>query len=55
VLRTGGSQIVGGTAPAARNLITGTGSGVFIQGSNGNQVQGNLIGTIPAGTAASSP
>lgn len=43
---------VGGTAPAARNLISGNGIGILIESGPSNVVQGNLIGTNAAGTAA---
>lgn len=49
------NNIIGGTAPAAANLISGNGvRGVNIvgPGSNGNVVQGNFIGTNAAGSAA---
>ena len=49
------SNMVGGTTAAARNLISGnTGDGVGIngKGTSSNLVQGNRIGTNPAGTAA---
>ena len=45
---------IGGTTPGAGNVLSGnTYQGVFIgdAGSNGNVVQGNFIGTDPAGTA----
>ena len=43
---------VGGTAAAARNVISGNANGgVFIDG-DGNTVQGNYIGTDPSGTVA---
>ena len=39
-------NIIGGTTPAARNLIAGNGEqGVEISASDANTVQGNLIGT----------
>jgi len=49
----GSYNTIGGTSPAARNLISGNGRhGVFIEGARltnpisvGNTVQGNLIGT----------
>lgn len=48
----GSSTVVGGTTGAAANLISGNnGVGVRIGGS-GNSLQGNLIGTNAAGTAA---
>ena len=46
---------IGGTAPGARNIISGNGfDAVNIQGTTttGNLVQGNYIGTNAAGTAA---
>jgi hypothetical protein len=50
------NNTIGGTTPAARNLISGnsSGQGVAIQNpaSTGNVVAGNFIGTNAAGTAA---
>jgi hypothetical protein len=46
---------IGGTTPAARNIISGNGDmGIEIQipGSVGNTIQGNYIGTDATGTAA---
>jgi hypothetical protein len=46
---------IGGTTPAARNLLSGNAEGVHIFNSGGagnNLVQGNYIGTNAAGTAA---
>jgi hypothetical protein len=48
------NDLVGGTTPAARNIISGNqlgGVGIADPGSNNNQVQGNYIGTNGAGTA----
>jgi parallel beta-helix repeat protein len=49
------NNLIGGTAPGARNVIAANGSGVTIQAA-GNRVQGNLIGVLadghtPAGNA----
>jgi len=43
--------IVGGSSPAARNIISGNLNGVELFGSS-NQVSGNFIGTDATGTAA---
>jgi trimeric autotransporter adhesin len=45
------NNIIGGTIPAARNLISGNSSeGLTIAGNGGNTIQGNLIGTKANGT-----
>jgi hypothetical protein len=47
------SNVIGGTTPAARNLISGNSSGISILGgSTSNVVSGNLIGTDAAGTGS---
>ncbi len=47
------ANTVGGTTTAARNLISGNGTGgMFINDSNGNFVRGNYIGTEVTGTSA---
>jgi titin len=44
------SNIIGGTTPAARNIITGNSDdGVLIDGCNSNVVEGNYIGTNAKG------
>jgi CSLREA domain-containing protein len=51
---SGANNRVGGTLPAARNLISGNNSdGIEIRGSGatGNLVQGNLIGTTASGSS----
>jgi hypothetical protein len=49
----GSGNRVGGTTPAARNLISGnTGDGVLLVDANTNFVQGNFIGANAAGTSA---
>jgi parallel beta-helix repeat protein len=51
----GGSKgnVIGGTAPGAGNVLSGNGDcGVqIVDGSSGNLLEGNLIGTNAAGTA----
>jgi hypothetical protein len=47
----GGSSIIGGADPAARNVISGNGVGIQIQ-RPGTLVQGNYIGTDATGTRA---
>ena len=49
------NNVIGGTTPGARNVISGAGfDGISIFGGNarGNVIQGNYIGTNAAGTAA---
>ena len=48
------NSTIGGATPAARNLISGNGYGVFLRGpeTTGNLIAGNTIGTNAAGTAA---
>ena len=55
---SGGSGTIGGTAAGAGNVISGNdntsfpaGVGVYITGGAGSQLQGNFIGTNPAGTS----
>ena len=52
-------NLIGGTTPAARNLLSGNGSGITLVGTLSsahtvlrNSVRGNYIGTNAAGTAA---
>jgi CSLREA domain-containing protein len=54
-IQTGGdNETIGGTAPGARNIISGNGwNGIHIFGPTaGTRVQGNLIGTAVDGTTA---
>jgi photosystem II stability/assembly factor-like uncharacterized protein len=54
VLNEAPENLIGGTQPGARNVITGnSGVGIEIQGAGatGNKVQGNYIGTDPSGQA----
>lgn len=50
------NNVIGGTTPAARNLISGNNTGILISSPStpilGTQILGNLIGTNAAGTAA---
>jgi hypothetical protein len=44
-------NLIGGLTPAARNILSGSGSGVSLQsGASNNLVQGNYVGTDPTGT-----
>jgi hypothetical protein len=52
----GQNNLIGGLTPAARNVISGNGSGIIITGDSvnpaeGTRIQGNYIGTNAAGTA----
>jgi hypothetical protein len=49
----GSNNVVGGTSPAARNLISGNnGPGISItRDASGNRIEGNLIGTQKDGTS----
>ncbi|HEX8220430.1 MAG TPA: S-layer homology domain-containing protein [Chloroflexia bacterium] len=49
-LQAGGNTI-GGTTPAARNLISGNTQGIYIIPSSANHVEGNLIGTSRDGNS----
>ena len=47
------NNVIGGTAAGTANTISANGGGINIQqGSNGNLVQGNFIGTNAGGTTA---
>jgi photosystem II stability/assembly factor-like uncharacterized protein len=57
VLISASQSLIGGTTPAARNVISGNETGIQIgglvaPGPVGNVVQGNFIGTNATGTAA---
>lgn len=57
IVETGSANVIGGAAPAARNVISGNnGNGVYVVGASfatsGNTVQGNFVGTSADGTAA---
>ena len=43
---------IGGPDPGQRNIISGNDYGVYLTGCSGNTIQGNYIGTAPAGTSA---
>lgn len=48
------TNLIGGTAPAARNILSGNAYGVFMSsaGATGNMVQGNYIGMDKSGAVA---
>jgi parallel beta-helix repeat protein len=47
------NNLIGGTTPAARNILSGAGSGMgLFRGATNNRVQGNYVGTDPTGTHA---
>ncbi len=51
VLSSSTGNVIGGTSPAAGNLVSGNpGHGILIEGSNGNQVLINYVGTDATGT-----
>jgi len=53
ILNNASNNVVGGTTPAARNLISGNGlTGVYMITGTGNVVAGNYIGTNADGIAA---
>jgi parallel beta-helix repeat protein len=44
-------SMVGGTTPAARNVISGNSdTGILVVNANGNRIQGNYVGTDKSGT-----
>jgi hypothetical protein len=47
-------NLIGGSTPSARNVISGNGVGISVYGKNvtGNRIQGNYIGTTADGIAA---
>ncbi len=53
-IQNAGENTIGGTSAAAGNLISGNGRGVFVFGSEAvnNLIEGNRIGTDPAGATA---
>jgi hypothetical protein len=48
-------NIIGGTAPAARNVISGNTNNIWLKGGTGAVIQGNYKGTNAAGTAGVLP
>jgi CSLREA domain-containing protein len=53
VVITAPNNLIGGTSPAARNVISGASTyGVHVAAGAGNAIRGNYIGTDASGTAA---
>jgi len=44
------NNLIGGTTPAARNIISGNSDGISLSGGTGNMVEGNFIGTDHTGS-----
>jgi len=44
------NNTIGGTAAGARNVISANGEGIVVIDADGTKIQGNLIGTNPAGS-----
>ncbi|MDP8911071.1 MAG: hypothetical protein M3M94_03280, partial [Actinomycetota bacterium] len=47
----GSSNTIGGTTAAERNVVSGNGIGISVQGAAGNVIRGNYVGTQADGTA----
>lgn len=52
VYGSGNGNVIGGSVPAARNVVSGNGSAGIILWAGGNTMQGNEVGTNAAGTGA---
>jgi parallel beta-helix repeat protein len=52
VAQSSGTNLIGGTTPAARNLISGNPEGIVLTGSDGNKILGNFVGTDATGSLA---
>src|SRR5258708_11762803 len=46
----GNNNLIGGTTPGARNVISVIGVGITVVGGSATQIQGNFIGLNAAGT-----
>lgn len=52
LINSAGANTIGGTAAGARNVVSANGLGIWIvQGTGGNRIEGNYIGTDASGTA----
>ena len=45
-------NVIGGSSPSSRNLLSGNGNAIGVESSDGTVIQGNLIGTDVTGTKA---
>ena len=52
ILTGANNTVIGGTTPAARNVISGNSTNIVLDGGSGTVIQGNYVGTDAAGTAA---
>jgi CSLREA domain-containing protein len=53
IANSASENVIGGTTPAARNVISGNAcNAVFVSGANNNRIQGNYVGTDKSGTKA---
>jgi hypothetical protein len=48
----GNNNVIGGPTPTARNLISGNGLGIWVNGGENNTILGNFIGVAIDGTSA---
>jgi hypothetical protein len=52
ILNNSDGNVIGGSSPSSRNLLSGTGIAIGVEACDGTVIQGNLIGTDITGTKA---